>query len=147
MLGGAVGLAMGEAIIANVLPRKLAAIPNFASLGISDTITMLNDNIGTIHLIPVRRYIFILYCCWLTAPNQDFTLRNAVLHAWASSIATIWMVATALAGVALILTLFLREYSVDRKTVYSDDVEASGENEKPTSTGEDQRKEASNKPV
>jgi len=33
------------------------------------------------------------------------------------------MVATGLVGVALILTLFLREYSVERKTVYGADVE------------------------
>lgn len=53
MLGGAVGLAIGEAIIASMLPQKLAAIPNIASLGIGDTITMLNDNIDMVHLIPV----------------------------------------------------------------------------------------------
>lgn len=35
------------------------------------------------------------------------------------------MVTTVLAGVALISTLFLREYSVDRKTVYSRDVRRS----------------------
>ncbi|KAF8550441.1 MFS amino acid permease [Imleria badia] len=117
VLGGAVGLAMGDAIIANVLPKKLAAIPNIASLGIGDTITVLNENIGMVHLIP------------------DVTLRNAVLHAWASSIATIWMVATILVGVALILTLFLREHSVDRKTVYSGDLKNLGESEKGASTG------------
>lgn len=32
------------------------------------------------------------------------------------------MVATGSVGVALILTLFLREYSVERKTVYGADV-------------------------
>ena len=36
------------------------------------------------------------------------------------------MVGTGLAGVALILTLFVREYSVDCKTVYGDDVENAG---------------------
>lgn len=41
------------------------------------------------------------------------------------------MVTTVLAGVALISTLFLREYSVDRKTVYSRDVRrSSGDGEK-----------------
>ncbi|KAF8550442.1 hypothetical protein OG21DRAFT_1525132 [Imleria badia] len=103
VLGGAVGLSIGEAIIASMLPRKLVAIPNIASLGIGDTIS-------------------------------DVTLRNEVLHAWARSIATIWMVTTALAGVALISTLFLREYSVDRKTVYSGRVGNSGESENVQST-------------
>ncbi|KAG6370084.1 MFS amino acid permease [Boletus reticuloceps] len=104
VLGGAVGLSIGEAIIASVLPRKLAAIPNFASLGFGDNISVLNDNIGMIHLIP------------------DVALRHAVQHAWARSIAMIWIVMTVFAGVGFILTLFLREYSVDRKTVYSGDV-------------------------
>ncbi|KAH0826959.1 MFS general substrate transporter [Lanmaoa asiatica] len=110
-LGGAVGLAVGEAIIATVLPRKLAAIPSIASLGFGVNIAALNDGIDQIHLIP------------------DVTLRNAVLHAWARSIAMIWMVTTALAGVALILTLFLREYSMNRKTVYSGDDQNVGDGE------------------
>ena len=49
-----------------------------------------------------------------------------MLHAWARSIATTWMVGTGLAGVALILTLFVREYAVDCKTVYGGDVENAG---------------------
>ena len=40
------------------------------------------------------------------------------------------MVGTGLAGVALILTLFVREYSVDCKTVYSGDVEIAGSSKK-----------------
>jgi heme/copper-type cytochrome/quinol oxidase subunit 2 len=72
----------------------------------------------------------------LTEPNQDVTLRNAVLHAWARSIATVWIVITVFAGVALILTLFLREYSVDRKTARSGDVKVAGDREGNTSMGE-----------
>ncbi|KAH0826974.1 major facilitator superfamily domain-containing protein [Lanmaoa asiatica] len=119
VLGGAVGLAVGEAIRANVLPRKLAAIPNIASLGLGNDITALNENIGKVHLIP------------------DVTLRNAVLHAWARSLATIWIVTTALAGVGLILTLFLREYSMNRKTVYSGDVKNVGDSEQTMGTVEE----------
>ncbi|KAI9574198.1 major facilitator superfamily domain-containing protein [Boletus coccyginus] len=104
VLGAAVGLSVDEAILASVLPRKLAAIPNVDSLGLGNDMSALNDSIGQVHLI------------------SDVTLRNAVLHAWARSIATIWMVATGSVGVALILTLFLREYSVERKTVYGADV-------------------------
>lgn len=55
VLGGAVGLSVGEAILASVLPRKLAAIPNVASLGLGDNITALNESIYQVHLIPVRR--------------------------------------------------------------------------------------------
>ncbi|KAG6371837.1 MFS general substrate transporter, partial [Boletus reticuloceps] len=105
LLGAAVGLAVDEAIIASVLPKKLAAIPNIDSLGLGNKITSLNDNIKKVHLI------------------SDVALRDAVLHAWARSIATVWMVATGMAGVALISTLFLREYSMDRK---GDDVRIQG---------------------
>lgn len=56
-LGGAVGLAVGEVIIAIVLPRKLAAIPNIASLGLGNntSITALLDSVSQVHSIPVRR--------------------------------------------------------------------------------------------
>ncbi|KAF8120836.1 MFS general substrate transporter [Boletus edulis] len=109
VLGSAVGLAVDEAIIATVLPRKLAAIPNIDSLGLGNNITSLNDSIEQVHLV------------------SDVTLRDAVLHAWARSIATIWIVATGLAGVALISTLFLREYSMDRKS--GDGVQNAGKSE------------------
>ncbi|KAN0076816.1 Major facilitator superfamily domain containing protein [Tylopilus felleus] len=112
VLGAAVGLAADEAIIASVLPRKLAAIPNVGRLGLGNDIAELNDSIVRVHSI------------------SNVTLRDAVLHAWARSIATTWMVATGLAGVALILTLFLREYSVDRKTVYSGEVKNASASEK-----------------
>jgi hypothetical protein len=97
LLGSAVGLALDEAIIASVLLRKLAAIPNIDSLGLGSDMSALNDSIDQVHLI------------------ADVTLRDAVLHAWARSIATTWIVSTGLAGVALILTLFLQEHSGDVK--------------------------------
>lgn len=135
VLGGAVGLAVGEAIIASVLPRRLAAIPNIASLGFGNNITVLNDNIDKVHLIPVCCYVFAPCRPLSFIPVQDVTLRDAVLHAWARSIAVIWMVATVFAGVALVLALFLREYSVDRKTVYSGEVKKSEKNRSTSSEG------------
>lgn len=59
VLGGAVGLAIGEAILASVLPGKLAAIPNIASLGLGDNIAVLNDNIGMVDSIPVCCHTFV----------------------------------------------------------------------------------------
>ncbi|KIJ16695.1 hypothetical protein PAXINDRAFT_168194, partial [Paxillus involutus ATCC 200175] len=100
-VGGAVGIAIGEAIISTVLPKTLAGIANINSLGLGDSAAALNDSVSKIHLIP------------------DATLRNAVLHAWSRSIATIWIMCTPLCGVAFILTLFLRAYSLSRKTVQS----------------------------
>lgn len=131
MLGAAVGLAADEAIIASVLPRKLAAIPNVGRLGLGNDIAELNDSIVRVHSISV---CMVVLCGRLGGTDhpalQNVTLRDAVLHAWARSIATTWMVATGLAGVALILTLFLREYSVDRKTVYSGEVKNASASEK-----------------
>ncbi|KAF8550440.1 MFS general substrate transporter [Imleria badia] len=107
-VGGAVGIAVGEAIIASILPQKLSSIPNFASLGLGTTVADLNDSVSMIHLIP------------------DITLRNAVLHAWSEAIGTIWIMSTPVVGFSLILTLFLREYSLNRKTVQGGDAKTPG---------------------
>ncbi|KIK92949.1 hypothetical protein PAXRUDRAFT_829496 [Paxillus rubicundulus Ve08.2h10] len=113
-LGGAVGIAIGEAIISTVLPKKLASIANISSLALGDSAAALNDSVSKIHLIP------------------DVTLRNAVLHAWSRSIATIWIMCTPFCGVALILTLFLRVYSLSRKTVQSGDAKTTDDAERCT---------------
>ncbi|KAG9318906.1 MFS amino acid permease [Chiua virens] len=111
-VGGAVGISLGEAIIGNVLPKKLADIPNFASLGLGTTTAELNDSIRLVHLIP------------------DATLRDAVLHAWSQAIGTMWIMCTFLAGFSLILSLFLREYSLDRKVVRTGEAKTPGDVEK-----------------
>ncbi|KIJ04526.1 hypothetical protein PAXINDRAFT_141895, partial [Paxillus involutus ATCC 200175] len=116
-LGGAFGVAIGEAIISTVLPKKLAGIPNISNLTFGDSAAALNDSVNKIHLIP------------------DVTLRNAVLHAWCRSIATMWMMCTSLSGLAFILTLFLRVYSLNRKTVQGGDaVTAADDKEDDTET-------------
>ncbi|KAF8843669.1 MFS general substrate transporter [Paxillus ammoniavirescens] len=116
-LGGAFSVAIGEAIISTVLPSKLAGIPNISNLAFGDSAAALNDSVSKIHLIP------------------DVTLRDAVLHAWCRSIAMMWMMCTSLSGLALILTLFLRAYSLKRKTVQSGDAEiASDDKEAGTET-------------
>lgn len=58
-MGGAVGIAVGEAIIGSVLPQKLSSIPNFASSGLGTTAADLNDSVGVVHLIPVRGSAFV----------------------------------------------------------------------------------------
>ena len=113
--------------LASVLLRKLAVIPNIASLGLGDNITVLDDNIGdgpldSCVLLPVRALSL------LTERIQDVNLRNAVLYALVCSIVTIWMVTTALARIALISTPFLRAYSMERKTVHGGKRENAGIN-------------------
>ena len=62
--------------------------------------------------------------------NQDVTVRDAVLNAWSEAIGTIWIMSVPMAGFALILTLFLREYSLDRKIVRGDEAKTTGDLER-----------------
>jgi hypothetical protein len=52
-VGGAVGIAVGEAIISTILPKKLAGIANISSLGLGDSAAALNDSVSKVHLIAV----------------------------------------------------------------------------------------------
>jgi hypothetical protein len=85
-----------------------------------------------IHLISVRSgaSFFARVGANIRQLNQDVTVRNAVLHAWSEAIGTIWIMSTPIAGFALILTLFLREYSLDRKLVRGDEVKTPGDLER-----------------
>ncbi|KAL4068102.1 MFS general substrate transporter [Scleroderma citrinum] len=103
-VGGAVGIAVGEAIISSLLPKKLATISGISSYIQDTSAAALTDSVSKLHLIP------------------DVDIRNAILHAYSRSISAIWIMSTPLAGVALILTLFLREYSIVRKTVKGGEV-------------------------
>ncbi|KAL4068097.1 MFS general substrate transporter [Scleroderma citrinum] len=110
-VGCAVSLAVGEAIVSSLLPKKLATIPGI-SLYIQDpSAAALTDSVSKLHRIP------------------DITLRNAILHAYSRSISAIWIMSTSLAGVALILSLFLREYSTARKTIKGGEANTSSDTE------------------
>ncbi|KAI6036042.1 hypothetical protein PISMIDRAFT_118400 [Pisolithus microcarpus 441] len=98
-VGGAVGISVGEAIISSLLSKKMASIPDISSYVSGSTAALLNDDVSYLHLIP------------------DVTVRDAILHAYSRSISAIWIMNTPISGVALILTLFLREYSMARKIV------------------------------
>ncbi|KAI6005455.1 major facilitator superfamily domain-containing protein [Pisolithus albus] len=92
-VGGAVGISVSEAIISSLLSKKMASIPGISSYVSGSTAALLNDDVSTV------------------------TVRDAILHAYSRSISTIWVMNTPISGVALILTLFLREYSMARKIV------------------------------
>ena len=85
-----------------------------------------------VHLIPVRSGAPFSgrVCANIRQSNQDVTVRNAVLSAWSAAISTIWIVFTPLSGFSLILTLFLREYTLDRKIVRADEAKTSGDLER-----------------
>ncbi|OAX38645.1 MFS general substrate transporter [Rhizopogon vinicolor AM-OR11-026] len=95
-LGGTVGIAIGEAIISNVLQQKLRGIQG---LSMNTSPAALNDSIRQISSIP------------------DPTLRNEVMHAYSQSISTIWLVNTPISGFGLLLVLFIRAYSLKRTIV------------------------------
>ncbi|KAG6330648.1 hypothetical protein ID866_8440 [Astraeus odoratus] len=116
-VGGAVGIAVGEAIISSLLPKKLASIPGISSYISNTSAASLNDAVSQLHLIP------------------DVNLRNAVLHAYSRSISTIWIMNTPVSGVALILTLFLREYSMVRKIVRGGEASTPSDAEKGDMSG------------
>ncbi|KAI6040004.1 MFS general substrate transporter, partial [Pisolithus marmoratus] len=98
-VGGAVGIAVGEAIISSLLSKRMANIPGLSSYISGSTAALMNDDVSYLHLIP------------------DVTVRDALLHAYSRSISAIWIMNTPISGAALILTLFLREYSMTRKIV------------------------------
>jgi len=97
MLGSTIGIAIGGTIMNTQLAQRLPA--NFQYLS--------NANIDYRTL-------------WDIEPPE---LRDQVLNAFARSIATIWTVIAPLLGVCLILTLFVRHYSLTRNFVKASDVE------------------------
>ncbi|KAH7929621.1 MFS general substrate transporter [Leucogyrophana mollusca] len=98
-VGGAVGIAVGEAIIASVLPQKLTGIPGLEG---STSAAALNGGISKIHQI------------------TDVSVRDALMHAYSKSISTIWIMNTPISAVGFILALFMRAYSLQRTVVRAD---------------------------
>lgn len=58
------------------------------------------------------------------------------MHAFARSISAIWLVTTPLSGLALILIVFIRAYSLQRRTVIREDAEKTNDPEGGESPGE-----------
>lgn len=98
-LGGTVGISIGEAIISSTLQRRLKGIPG---LTINTSAAALNDSVRQISSI------------------SDPTLRAQVMHAYARSISTVWLVNTPLSAVGLFLALFIRGYSLKRTVIRGD---------------------------
>ncbi|KAI9571312.1 MFS general substrate transporter [Boletus coccyginus] len=103
-LGGTIGITIGEAIISSTLQQKLRGV---AGLTINTSVASINDSIRQIGLIP------------------DATLRAEVMHVFARSISTIWLVNTPLSALGLILVVFIRAYSLHRTIIREGAEEAS----------------------
>jgi len=95
MLGGTIGVTIGDTILSGVLQRKVKNIPG---LDIETTAAYLNQ--------------FVPYIKDL--PN---TQRVQLIAAYCEAISTIWLVNVPLVGLGFILVLFLRNYSLKRVVV------------------------------
>ncbi|PIL23975.1 MFS general substrate transporter [Ganoderma sinense ZZ0214-1] len=92
-LGGTVGISVGQAIISSELRERIAKIPGLTIDTSPSALTQLVRQIPRI---------------------ADTAERVALTHAYTRAISTIWIVNCPLMGAGLILTLFLRGYSLKR---------------------------------
>ncbi|KAI0093668.1 MFS general substrate transporter [Irpex rosettiformis] len=99
-LGGTIGISIGQAILSSFLRRKVSAIPGLS--GIDTSAAGLNQIVRQINSLP------------------DQETRDALLHAYTTSINKIWLINTPILGAGLVLVLFLRPYSLQRSTVKAD---------------------------
>ncbi|KAJ7125471.1 MFS amino acid permease, partial [Mycena crocata] len=98
-LGGTVAIAMGQAIISSTLRKKITHIPNLAQLNIDTSPAALSQNVVRLKDI------------------ADPVLRQALIHAYALSISTIWIVVTPILGAGMIMSFFIRRYTLARTIV------------------------------
>ncbi|KDQ10533.1 hypothetical protein BOTBODRAFT_58069 [Botryobasidium botryosum FD-172 SS1] len=98
-LGSTIGVSIGQAIWSSEL-RKMVA--NTIPIGSSSE--ELADSIRQI------------------AHIQPEPLRQQVLHAYAKSVSFIWIVNTPMLGVCFFMVLFLKSYSLNRKTIREEEL-------------------------
>ncbi|KAL0063748.1 hypothetical protein AAF712_009305 [Marasmius tenuissimus] len=110
-LGGTVGIAIGQAIWSSTLKNKLNKMQNVpidtSSANLSQSVRQLKN-------------------------IADATVRGEIIQAYASSISTIWIVATPIIGVGFLMSLFIRRYTLERTIVRGNDVEKGGKAEEAT---------------
>ncbi|EJD04044.1 MFS general substrate transporter [Fomitiporia mediterranea MF3/22] len=96
-LGGTIGVTIGQAIWSSELLKKARALK-----GVS-----IDTSPGA--LIQSVRSLRSLY--------PDATQRRIVIHAYTDSIRVIWLTVTPMAGICLLLSLFMRKYTLKRTTI------------------------------
>ncbi|KAJ7109509.1 major facilitator superfamily domain-containing protein [Mycena epipterygia] len=97
-LGGTVAIAMGQAIISSTLRKRIARLPNL-SQSIDTSAASLSQNV--IKLKDIAN------------PVQ----RHELIHAYARSISMIWLVVTPILCAGLVMSLFIRRYTLARTIV------------------------------
>ncbi|KAI6118806.1 MFS general substrate transporter [Pisolithus croceorrhizus] len=96
LLGGTIGITIGETIISSVLVRKLSGIQG---LSIGTSVNDINDSIRQISSI------------------SNPTLRAEAMHAYARSISTIWLVNTPVSAFGFLAVLCLKAYTLKRTII------------------------------
>ncbi|EAU88799.2 membrane transporter [Coprinopsis cinerea okayama7 len=104
-LGATVGISVGQAIYSGVLMKKIEKMDNLPPFLESATPGELSQSVYRLRTI--------------TDPNQ----RAAIIDAYTRSISTIWIVMTPIIGVAFIMVLFLRKYTLKRTIIRAGDEE------------------------
>ncbi|KAL1757167.1 major facilitator superfamily domain-containing protein [Schizophyllum commune] len=95
-IGGTVGVSIGQTIFTSTLNNRLSKIPNSPYAGspggYSEDVRQLKN-------------------------IADPVLRQQVIHAFSRGVSTIWIASTPMVGVAFIMVLFLRKYTLKRTVV------------------------------
>uniref|UniRef100_D8PSN8 Major facilitator superfamily (MFS) profile domain-containing protein n=1 Tax=Schizophyllum commune (strain H4-8 / FGSC 9210) TaxID=578458 RepID=D8PSN8_SCHCM len=95
-IGGTVGVSIGQTIFTSTLNNRLSKIPNNpyagSAGGYSEDVRQLKN-------------------------IADPVLRQQVIHAFSRGVSTIWIASTPMVGVAFIMVLFLRKYTLKRTVV------------------------------
>ncbi|KAL6298222.1 major facilitator superfamily domain-containing protein [Sparassis latifolia] len=95
MLGGTIGVTVGDTILSGILQKK---VKNIAGLSIDTSAAALNQYVPFIKHLPDSQ-------------------RVPLIAAYCQAISTIWVVNTPLVGFGFILVLFVRGYSLKRVIV------------------------------
>ncbi|KAF7305038.1 MFS domain-containing protein [Mycena kentingensis (nom. inval.)] len=110
-LGGTIAIAMGQVVITSTLRRRIAHIPDLGR-AIDTSAATLSQNVVSLKSI------------------ADATTRNLLIHAYARSISTIWIVIVPITGAGAIMVLFIRRYSLTRRVVRTGEEEKEKDLEK-----------------
>jgi len=95
-MGGTVGISVGQAIYSSILKRKINRIPDLS--GIDTSPSALAESVRTLQRLPQPQ-------------------RGLVIHAYAQSIAAIWVFNIPVVAVGFIMVLFMKAYSLKRTTI------------------------------
>ncbi|KLO09183.1 MFS general substrate transporter [Schizopora paradoxa] len=98
-LGGTLGVAIGQTIWSSELQRRAK---NLQGIDLNTSPAALSESVRMLKML-------------FPDPSQ----RQQVVHAYTSSIATIWLAFTPIAAVCFVLSLFLRHYTLKRKIIRS----------------------------